>query len=312
MSVWKFQRAFGGLGAAGNPYVLLVLMALFFGGNTVAGRLAVGEVSPVQLVFLRWVFVAPLVGCLLGAARIRAAWRIARPRAAWIFVMGLLGLTSFNTLFYVAAHKTSAVNLGILQGTIPVWVLAGSYLAYRLRARPLQTAGALVTVAGAAVLAARGEWANLAGLADLAGAGAGDALMLLACVLYAGYTVGLRARPAVGNLEFFFLLSVAALLSSLPLFFYELWSGAAFFPTGRGWLVVAFVALFPSCLAHIFYIRGVEMLGPARAGVFINLVPIFAAASAVLVIAEPVEWYQAAALALVVVGIVMSEVGGRR
>lgn len=296
------------VGWSANPYLLLVLMALFFGGNTVAGRLAIGHISPAQLVFLRWLIVAPLVGLMLGAPRVKSVWRTARPRAVWIFFMGALGLSGFNTLFYFAAHKTSAVNLGILQGVIPVWVLLFSYMLYRLRLRLLQFAGAMITVAGVVVLATRGEWRHLV---ELSGLNAGDGLMLLACVLYAGYTVGLKNRPVVSSLEFFFLLACSALLTSLPLMFWELFSGEASWPTFRGWLIVLYVAFFPSCLSHIFYIRGVGMLGPERAGVFINLVPIFAAACAVLIIAEPLRWYQAAALSLVVLGIAISEKGGR-
>ncbi len=291
----------------GAPTALLILAALFFGGNTVAGRLAVGHISPEQLVSLRWAAVLLMLAPVLRG-RIAAAWRRTRPRIIWIFAMGASGFTCFNILFYAAAHKTGAINLGIIQGTVPVWVLAGAFIFYRARARALQIVGVAATIFGIAVLASRGDLRALSS----ASVNAGDMMMLAACFVYACYTLGLKHRPRMDGLEFFFMLAVAALLSSLPLAAYEIWSGGARFPTAQGWLVLLYVAIFPSCLSHIFYIRGVELVGPGRAGVFLNLVPVFAAACAVLLIGEPLRWFQVAALALVAAGIWLSEKGGRR
>ena len=291
-----------------TPALLLVLAALFFGGNTVAGRLAVGHISPEQLVFLRWLTVLLMLAPVLRG-RIVSAWQKTRPRMLWTFAMGAVGFTSFNTLFYAAAHKTAAINLGIIQGTIPAWVLAGAFIVHRARARAAQLAGVALTVFGVAVLASRGD---LRALSSASFVNIGDMMMLAACFAYACYTVGLKNRPQMEGLEFFFILAAAALLSSLPLALYEMASGAARFPTAQGWLVLLYVAVFPSCLSQIFYIRGVELVGPERAGVFLNLVPVFAAACAVVLIDESLQWFQLAALALVVGGIWLSEKGGRR
>jgi drug/metabolite transporter (DMT)-like permease len=67
------------------------------------------------------------------------------------------------------------------------------------------------------------------------------------------------------------------------------------------------VAVFPSCLAQIFYLRGVDLIGPGRAGVYVNLVPVFAAVMAVVLISEPFAPYHGAALALVLGGIWLAQ-----
>ena len=290
-----------------RAYVLLVLAALFFGGNTVAGRLAVGHISPEQIVLFRWVAVVLMLSLILRGRAV-SALRKGGVRWRWFFIMGATGYTCFNTLFYFAAHKTSAVNLGILQGTIPVWILMGVFVAHRVRARGLQMFGVFLTVTGVVLLAARGDFEAL--LAT--GVNPGDLMMLAACFCYACYTVGLKNRPPVDGLEFFFLLSSAALVSSAPLAVYEVVSGDAHLPDLQGWLVVLYVALFPSFLSQVFFIRGVELIGPGRAGVFLNLVPVFSAVCAVLIIDEPLLWFQAAALVLVIGGIGLSEKSGRQ
>ena len=290
-----------------RAYVLLVLAALFFGGNTVAGRMAVGHISPEQIVLFRWVAVVLMLSLILRGRAI-SALKKGRGRWKWFFMMGASGYTCFNTLFYFAAHKTSAVNLGILQGTVPIWILLGVFVLHRARAGMMQVVGVLLTMTGVVVLASRGD----VGVLLETGANVGDLMMLAACFCYACYTVGLKSRPAIEGLEFFFLLSLAALASSAPLALYEVLSGDAKTPDLHGWLVLAYVAVFPSFLSQVFFIRGVELIGPGRAGVFLNLVPVFSAVCAVLIIDEPLLWFQAAALVLVIGGIWLSEKSGRR
>jgi drug/metabolite transporter (DMT)-like permease len=136
--------------------------------------------------------------------------------------------------------------------------------------------------------------------------------MLVACMLYAGYTVALRGRPAVSGLTFFTAMAMAALLTSLPLLAVEWTTGRLIWPTGEGWAIVAFVGLGPSLVSQIFFMRGVELIGPNRAGVFVNLVPIFGAFLAVALVGEPFRLDNAAALALVLSGIFIAERLGRR
>ena len=80
-------------------------------------------------------------------------------------------------------------------------------------------------------------------------------------------------------------------------------------PTWQGWLVTLYVAIFPSCLAQLFFVRAVDLIGPGRTGVFVNLVPVFSAILAVVLINEPFHVFHAVALALVIGGIWLAERG---
>jgi drug/metabolite transporter (DMT)-like permease len=285
-----------------QPYVVLLLTAVFWAGNAVAGRLAVGEISPMALTCLRWVIVViilvPIFGC-----QILAEGPALRPRWRSILLMGALGFTAFNALFYLAAHHTSAVSLTILQGSIPILVLLGTVLFFRTRIRPLQVVGMAVTLIGVVAVAAKGDLTVLRTLA----LNIGDVWMLAACVFYAGYTLGLRNRPAVPGFVFFTTMAVVAFLTSLPLLVIEIVQGAVQWPTPRGWAVLLYVGLFPSLLSQIFFMRGVELIGPGRAGLFVNLVPVFGALLAVFILGEPIALYHAAGLVLVLGGIALAE-----
>ena len=289
-------------GLWGRAYVLLILTTLMWGGNAIAGRLAVGEISPMVLTCLRWVFVVAVMIPLVGR-QVVAEW--AKIRARWVFtiLMGAFGFTAFNGLFYAAAHHTTAVNLTIFQGAIPVLVLLGTVLFFRARVIPLQVIGMIVTILGVVLVSVKADIEILRTLS----LNIGDVWMLIACLFYSGYTLGLRHRPAIPGLVFFAAMAGVAFVSSLPLIGLEIARGTAQFPTPTGWLILLYVAVMPSLLSQIFYMRGVELIGPARAGLFVNLVPVFGALLAVLLLGEPFATYHALGLVLVLGGIWLAE-----
>jgi drug/metabolite transporter (DMT)-like permease len=293
-SLWK--------GLWEQAYVLLTLTALMWGGNAIAGRLAVGEISPMVLTSLRWVIVVIVMLPLVSRQLVQEGAKI---KKRWLFttLMGTFGFTAFNALFYAAAHFTSAVNLTIFQGAIPVLVLLGTILFFKARTIPLQILGMVVTLAGVVIVSVKADWEILRHLA----LNIGDVFMLVACVFYAGYTLGLRYRPVMPGLVFFTAMAVVAFVSSLPLLAIEIAHGTAQWPTPKGWLVMLYVALLPSLLSQVFFIRGVELIGPARAGLFVNLVPVFGALLAVVLLGEPFAFYHALGLVLVLGGIWLAE-----
>lgn len=285
-----------------RAYLLLTLTALCWGANAVFGRMAVGEISPMALVSLRWGGVLLLL-VLFARESVRRDWRVLRTRLGFVFILGSLGFTAFNALFYVAAHTTSAVNIGIIQGSIPVFALLGVFVAYGQRFSVLQAIGVTITLFGVLIVATAGQLADLADVVI----NRGDILMVVACSLYAGYAVALQRRPPVASLSLFTVLAASAFISSLPLMAIEAGLGGLLWPSPKGWLIVAFIALFPSFIAQLFFMHGVQLIGPGRAAVFVNLVPVFAALLAVIFLHEAFQPHHAAALALVLGGIGLSE-----
>jgi len=271
-------------------------------GHAVAGRLAVGQISPMTLTLLRWVAVCAVL-LVVGWRQIAADWPLLAQRWTSVLWMGALGYTGFNSLFYLAAYHTTAVNIAILQGSIPVFVLLGALLFHRTPIGVWQAVGFALTTLGVAAVAGRGEIKTLRILAF----NIGDVWMLTACLLFAAYTLGLRNRPRVSGLAFLAATSGAALLTSLPLLAVELVQGARPLPTLQGWAILLYVALFPSLLAQLFYMRGVELIGPGRAGLFVNLVPVFGPLMSVVILGEPFAVYHAVGLALVLGGIFLAE-----
>ncbi|CAN0654952.1 EamA family transporter [Nitratireductor aquimarinus] len=290
-----------------QAYIFLCLTTLFWGGNAVASRLAVGHVSPMMLTTLRWILSSSLL-VFFAWPHLKRDWPAIRAKLPLLAFLGMMGFTGFNALFYSSAQFTSAINIAIEQGAIPMVIFVVNFLLFRLRVTALQVAGFMLSLVGVAIVASHGEFARLLDL-DV---NFGDALMLVAVLLYAAYTVGLRLKPDIHWLSLMFVLSLFALLASFPLVAWEAATDRLIVPDAQGWMVVGYVVVFPSLLAQSLYIRGNELIGGNRAGLFINLVPIFGTLLSIIILGEDFFAYHAVALTLVLGGIWLAEHSGRK
>jgi drug/metabolite transporter (DMT)-like permease len=136
--------------------------------------------------------------------------------------------------------------------------------------------------------------------------------MVMGLVTYSVYTVILRYRPAIHWQSLMIVMTASGAITSLPFTIAEFQIGTGIVPDARGWAILAYVVIFPSILSQIFYIKGVELIGANRAGLFINLVPIFGTLLSILMLGEDFHAYHGIALALVFGGIWLAETAGRR
>jgi len=287
-----------------RAYLLLIMTTWCWGLNAIFSKLAVGQITPMQLVTFRWLGVVILL-LIFARRHIIRDWPVLRRHIPFLIMMGGCGFIVFNALFYVAGHHTSAINIGILQGSIPIFVLLGSRLAFGNRIGGLQAVGVALTLIGVVIVASGGNLGALHGLVI----NRGDLFMLIACFFYAAYSIGLSRRPKVSALGFFAGVASVAWLVSIPLVAIETFHQGWQSPTPTGWGIALLVTFLPSLVAQIFFIQSVTLIGPGRAGVFVNLVPVFASLMAVIFLQEAFQGHHALSLMLVLGGIWLSEVG---
>jgi len=287
-----------------RAYLYLTITSLFWGGNSVAGKLAVGHVSPMALTTFRWTIALLLVLAFM-APQVRRDWPVIRRHWLQLLLYGVFGFTAFNALLYTALGYTSAINAVIEQAGIPMLIFVFNFLLFRIQASFAQILGFTVTLVGVLVTAAHGEFSALAELQF----NFGDLLMLLACIVYAGYTVSLRWKPELHWQSFIAAPVVGALVSAVPLLLWELSRGATIFPDATGWAIVVYAGIFPSLLSQVLYVFGVEMIGANRAGLFINAIPVFGTLLSVFLIGKTLHPFHIVALLLVLGGIAVAEWG---
>lgn len=295
-----------------RPYLVLTLTTLFWGGNVVAGKLAVGHIDPHVLMILRWT--GALVAVLPFAIRpLKRDWPTIRGNLPLLLFYGAVGYATFNVLVYLAAHLTSGVNIAIEQVAVNIFVMILNFAIFRTHVRALQVLGVLLTILGVAITATHGDLGRILTL-DV---NLGDALVMLACLAYAIYSLTLRYRPSTNWLSFLVVTFVGAIVASFG-FQFVLGGGPAQLATAftqitwQGWLIALYTVFFPSVISQMLYVRGVELIGPNRASLFINLIPFFGTVGSVLLLGETLEASHLVAAALIIVGIVLAEWSARR
>jgi drug/metabolite transporter (DMT)-like permease len=292
--------------AANSAWLLLLLTTVFWGGNVPAARLAVGEISPMLIVGGRWAIACALLFFFLPKD-VRADWREMRQSWRWLFMMGAL-LTFSNALIFLAAVHTSGLNLAILQGVTPVLVIIGAWVAYRTPVGLVRWIGLAVSLAGVVLVATQGNPLALAATA----VNIGDFYQFVSSSLYAMYVIALRQKPPGSAWALFALISIVSLATSLPLMAWEYAAGAMIFPSWKGLAALLYISIFTSLLGQLFFMRGVELVGPGRAATFHNLTPVFGAILSLLILGESLSAYHVAALAMVLGGIYVCERWGTR
>ena len=289
------------------PYLLLPLAVLFWSANFVIGRAVRADVPPVGLAFWRWTGAFLIV---IGFAwpHLRADWPALRKHWAIITVLAFLGIGSFNTLIYTGLQTTTAINALLLQALMPVLIVLFSFLIFRDQVGWLQAVGITISVAGAFTIIVQGDLAVLRSLSI----NRGDLIVFTAVVGYAGYSTLLRKRPPLHPLSFLAATFFLGALMNLPFYAWESLAGRPVQINGPMLLAVGYVMLFPSVVSYFCFNRGVDLVGANRAGLFINLLPVFGSILAVAFLGERFTWYQGAGILLIACGIFLATRTGRR
>lgn len=281
--------------------ILLALAALGWGGNTIAARLAVGELSPMLLVSTRWLMVAVLLMSIYPRSILEV---LKTYKHRWLFFLAMgAGLSGFNIMFYLAAHSTTAINLGLMQSSIPAIIMLMGLIVFQTQATMLQIIGLVIAMTGAVIVIAKGSLETILTLTF----NHGDLIMMVGCICYAGYTLGLSRRPAIDSITMMGVLSIFAFITSLPFTLVESVAGAVILPSLTGWLILFYIAIVPSFLSQVWFMLGVDKIGSSKAGMFTNLVPVFSALLGIQLLGEQMGLYHLASLAMVFTGLYIAQ-----
>ncbi|MBN1241209.1 MAG: DMT family transporter [Spirochaetales bacterium] len=283
-------------------YALALLATALWAGNMLVARAFKGAIPPVSLATLRWTLAVAAFAPFAARSlyRERAALRASLGHVA---ATGLLGVALFTTLVYVAGRSTAALNLGLISITFPVFIMLFARVLYGERIHVLRVAGLVIVFSGVALLLVDGDLAALRSLAFAPG----DFVMLFASVVFAAYSLLVRARPKELPVPAFqFATFAAGLAFLLPAFAVErLLSGPLVLEPGILGAVL-YVGLGASLVAFVAWNGAIERIGATKAGLVYYTVPLFSGFGAWLFLGEPVGAVHLAAGALVLTGILLA------
>lgn len=281
-----------------SPYLLLASANLFWAGNWIVGRAFRDAVPPVALSFWRWVIALAFI-LPFAWPHLRRDWPRLVAARRWMIPFGLLSTACYNALCYVGLQYTTVINGLLLNSFIPIVIVFLGWLFLKKRLRPIEALGIAISFAGVAAIIARGDVQVLAGLH----LNVGDVWILVSVVAWAVYTLMLPHRPETHPMSFLAAISVVGLVGLAPAYLWEMASGRLIVPTPAALAGIAYTGVFPAFLGYVFWNRGVAEVGPAKAGLFLHLMPAFGIVLSFVFLGERPAGYHLAGIVLIFGGI---------
>ena len=295
-------------GSVLSPRVLvyLILPTILWAGNAIVGRLAVGEISPILLNTLRW-SLAALILLPLGWRLFKSDSPIWQNKVRFLW-LGLLGVGSYNALLYLSLETSTPINVTLIGGSMPMWMLLIGALFYRQSIQWQQMVGALISLLGVVLVLSRGDLSSLMNIQLVLG----DLYILLATILW-GFYSWMLSHPGKSSeqqwpwAEFLLAQVLFGVVWSTAFLGVEWAMDAVVFSlTPETIALLIFVAIAPSLIAYRCWGLGVRAAGPALASFFANLIPLFTALMSAALLGELPQLFHGLAFVMIVAGIVIS------
>ncbi len=283
-------------------YLKLLMTAVFWGGTFIAGRYVAQGVGPYAAAFLRFVIATAFLFFFLWRMEGRFP-RVRRGRILPVLLLGLTGIFSYNVLFFKGLKLIEAGRAALIIANNPICIALLSALLYRERMSLLKVVGIALSVTGAMIVISRGDLSSI-----LAGDVGWGELYIFGCVLsWAAFS--LIGKTVLTELSPLQSITCASAVGTLALFL-PAWSEGLFAQVGgytpAQWLSIFYLGFFGTVLGFVWYYQGIRALGPTRASLFINFVPISAIVLAYFILGEPITPSLFAGALFVITGVYLT------
>lgn len=286
-----------------HPSILLVISALSWGGNFIAGRAVINELSPITLAFFRWV-VALIIFLPFTAHALRRDWQQIKQYLPAVFMMAFTGIAVNNTIIYYGLHHTTAINASLVNSTTPILIYLLSYFFLKERLTKIQLIGTTISLTGVLLIISNGSLNNLISLSF----NYGDLIVLSAAISWSIYSLLLRKYATKLPTQSTFLVNIIiGTIMLFPFFIYDLfnpnytivWSTTSI-------MAILYAGIFASIVSIVCWNIGVVRLGANKAGIYLNLIPVFSTILAVIFLSEELYLFQVFGGLFVVLGVYLS------
>ena len=281
--------------------MLLTLTSLFWAGNIVLARHVAGHVPPLTVCCLRWIGTF-LILLPFAWPHLKRDWPVLRKHLPLLLLLSALGFAYNNAISYWAMQYTEALNALLMQSASPLFVALWLLLLFGVRLTGAQLAGITISLTGVLTIILRGDWSALAGISF----NRGDLMFASSLVSFGLYSALMPRRPVTHPLSLISFTTCCGALMLVPFSIWEFSTGVTLKFDSTSMATLAYVIVFPSTLAYLFFNRGLALIGPNRAAPFLHLVPVFGSAMAILLLGEQLRLFHLAGYALVLAGVVIA------
>jgi drug/metabolite transporter (DMT)-like permease len=284
-------------------YTLLVLASLCWSGNFIVGKFAtLFEIPPLTLNTFRWISVW-LILIPFTFKEIYKNLAYIKKNLLAIAFMGVITISTFNSVVYFALNYTQVINAVLVLAIIPAVTIVLSSLMKVEKSNIFQIFGLILSIIGVGSIISNGDIQRIVSLSF----NNGDLWMLVCVLSWALYSTLLKKNKF--KLSQFSLIQImvsVGVIFLIPQYFYEQSIGLELNFNKAFFLILFYVVVFPAIVAYYCWQKGVEIIGPNRATMFIQLMPLFSAVMAIIIFKEKFELYHFVGATFIVSGIYLS------
>ena len=284
-------------------YTLLVLASLCWSGNFIVGKFAtLFEIPPLTLNTFRWISVW-LILIPFTFKEIYKNLAYIKKNLLAIAFMGVITISTFNSVVYFALNYTQVINAVLVLAIIPAVTIVLSALMKVEKSNIFQIFGLILSIIGVGSIISNGDVQRIASLSF----NNGDLWMLVCVLSWALYSTLLKKNKF--KLSQFSLIQImvsVGVIFLIPQYFYEQSIGLELNFNKAFFLILFYVVVFPAIVAYYCWQKGIEIIGPNRATMFIQLMPLFSAVMAIIIFKEKFELYHFVGATFIVSGIYLS------
>ncbi len=284
-------------------YTLLILATFFWSGNFIIGKFAyLFEVPPLTLNFFRWASVWLI---LMPFTYKNIYKNLPNVKKHWFVIsfMGIITISMFNSVVYFALNYTQVINAVLVLAAIPAATIVLSSLMNVERTNIFQLLGLFLSIIGIATIISNADIQRIISLSF----NKGDLWMLVCVFTWAIYSTLLKKyKFEFSQFSLIQLMVSVGILFLIPQFFYEKSIGLDVNFNKAFFIILFYVVIFPALAAYYCWQKGVEIVGPNRATMFIQLMPLLGAVLAIIIFKEKFELYHFAGASFILTGIYLS------
>ena len=286
-----------------SAYLFLVLATFCWSGNFIVGKFAtVYEIPPLTLNVFRWISVWFI---LIPFTYKEIFKNLSYIKKNWLVIsfMGVITISTFNSVVYFALNYTQVINAVLMLSAIPAATIVLSSLMKIEETNIFQLFGLVLSIIGIGSIISNGDIQKIISL-DF---NKGDMWMLVCVITWSLYSTLLKKNNfKLSQFTLIQLMVSVGILFLIPQFFYEKSIGLELSLDKNFILILIYVAIFPAIAAYYFWQKGIEIIGPNRASMFIQLMPLFSAVMAIIIFKEKFELYHFVGAIFILSGIYLS------
>ncbi len=264
-------------------YLKLLLTAIFWGGTFIAGKVVAKNVEPFSAAFLR--FAIASVFLLLLTFKVEGRLPVIKAsQIISIIALGMTGVFAYNVLFFKGLKIINAGRAGLIIAMVPILIAILSSYFFKEKLTMVKITGIIISVTGASIVISRGN------PLDILNGSLGRGELYIFCCVLSWVAYSLIGKATMADLPPLVLVTYSSIIGAVGLFVPAYFNGVTRNLThysATDWLGIFYLAFFGTVLGFVWYYEGIKKIGPTKAGLFINFVPVSAVLFAFLILAEP-------------------------